>query len=109
MSVTVDDGAMVVKDPSDSRVYDFDWGAQHLATGVAINTSTFTITAISPVGDAGLTKDNESIVSPDNRVTRVRLIGGTLGAKYRLDNRIVTNEATPQTIERSIVIKVEQK
>jgi hypothetical protein len=54
-----------------------------------------------------LTFDQDSILT-GNRKTQVRLIGGTLGALYQLDNTIVTNESPAQTKQRSIKILVEQ-
>lgn len=106
--ITVNDGELVTKDPADRPVLKFDWDALHLADGVTITESTWTITAIKPVTDTALTKDSESILS-GNRRTQLRLIGGTLGAEYLLSNRIVTNETPAQTFERSVPILVETK
>jgi hypothetical protein len=106
MSTTVDDGALVTKDASESLLYVFDWDAANLGTSVTISTSTFTITAIRPSGDTALTKDNPSILS-GSRKTQVRVIGGTTGALYQLDNTIVTSESPAQTKERRVFIKIE--
>jgi hypothetical protein len=106
--VTVSDGALITKDPSDVPVLVFDWDASHLASGVTITTSTFTITALKPSADTALTKDQPSILS-GSRKTQIRLAAGTLGALYRLDNTIVTSESPAQTKERSVKIKVETK
>lgn len=99
---------LVVKDPSASQVYIMDWDTANLAAAVTITTSTWTITAIKPSGDTGLTKDNPSIRS-GSRKTQVRLIGGTLGARYEVTNTIVTNESPTQTKERSFVVSIEQQ
>jgi hypothetical protein len=107
-TITVPDGALVPKDPSDSLVYTVDWDANVLATDVTIATSTFTITSLRPTGDTGLTKDNETILS-GSRKTQLRLIGGTIGATYRIDNTIVTSETPTQTIERSFKVKISQR
>ena len=106
--ITIEDGGLAIKDPADISVYQFNWDARHLAPAVTITGNTFTITAIRPVGDTALTKDNESVVT-GNRKTQLRLTGGTVGAKYRIDNRIVTNETPAQTKERSFYVQVEQK
>jgi len=108
MSLTVDDGALIVKDPSDVTVLVFDWDATHLAAGVTIATSTWTITALQPASDTALTKDEPSILTGD-RKTQVRLTAGTLGALYQLDNRIVTSETPAQTKERSIQVLVQTR
>lgn len=106
--LTVADNSLITKDPSDEPVLLFDWDASHLATSVTITTSTFTITALDPATDTALTKDNPSILS-GSRKTQIRLMAGTVGALYRLDNKIVTNESPAQTKERSIKILVVQR
>jgi hypothetical protein len=50
-----------------------------------------------------LTKDQESIVT-GNQQTRVRISAGTLGATYKVTNRIVTNESPAQTEEQSFFV-----
>jgi len=93
-------GAIVKKDPSAELVYTFDWTAW--LAGASIATSVF---EISGGPDALLTKDNESIVS-GSQMTRLRLLDGTPSGKYNLTNRIVTNEAVPQTDDRHITVWV---
>ncbi len=108
MSLTIEDGKTAVKDPADESVFQFDWDTRHLAAGVAISTSSFTITAIRPSTDTALTKDLEGFVTGSNqRKTQLRLKAGTAGALYRIDNKIVTNESPTQTKERSFYLKVE--
>lgn len=106
--LTIADGGLVTKDPADISVYTVDWNALHLAAAVTISTNTFTITAISPTGDTALTKDQESILA-GLRTTQLRLTAGTLGAKYRIDNKIVTSETPPQTKERSFFVLIENR
>lgn len=121
-TVTISPGALVQKDPSDVKVYVVDWDASSLAVGAAIQTSTWTITALRPNPlDTALTKDNEGIlnaaqattalqgvrtVTADNRVTQVRLLAGTLNQTYEIANKIVTNESPAQTKERSFQVLV---
>lgn len=105
---TIQDGGLIVKDPSDISVYTFDWDTEHLAPTVTIVSSAFTITALSPVGDTALTKDQESTLV-SLRSTQLRLTGGTLGARYEIANRIVTSETPAQTKERSCYILIEDK
>lgn len=106
--ITIRDGGLATKDPADISTYKFDWDTFHLAAGVTISTHVFTITVIFPVGDTALTKDQESILA-GNRSTQLRLTGGTLGAQYRIHDKIVTNETPAQTKERSFYLLVEDK
>lgn len=111
MSIEVQDGALIVKDPSDSAVLVFDWNAFNLGAGAAISTSTWTLTGLR--GDTTttpVTKDNETVVTgSSNRKTQVRLLAGAAGSLWRLDNKIVTDETPSQQKERSILIKVESR
>lgn len=109
MSTTVKDGATITKDPSDISVYTFDWDAEHLAEGVSISTSTWTLTGVS--GDTTttpMTKDQASILS-GNRKTQIRLSAGAAGSVWKLDNAITTDESPSQQKERSVRIRVEQR
>ena len=101
MSVPTD--SIIEKDPSAIMFYEFNW-TDWLGTAL-ISTSTFTV---SNAPDAALTKDNPAIVSGSLR-TRVRLLGGTVGKKYRLTNQIVTNENPAQTEEASVFIRIVDK
>jgi hypothetical protein len=108
-TVTIQSGGMVIKDPSDSRVYTFDWSTNNLGVGVTITTSTWTITPIKPsTTDTALTKDNESILA-GTRTTQVRLLAGTLNQVYEIANRIVTNESPSQTKERSFYVLIQNQ
>lgn len=109
MSVrTIHDGGQVVKDPADVSVYEFDWDEENLADGVTITSSTFTVVGIKgDITETPLTADSESVLTGD-RKTQVRLSAGALGSKWRIDNRIVTDEAPAQTKERSFFVKVDE-
>jgi hypothetical protein len=107
-TITVRPGDLVTKDPSDEVVIVFDWDLENLAIGVTMSTSLFTITAIRPSADTGLTKDNESILA-GLRKTQLRLKAGTMGALYEVANKIVTNETPAQTKERSFRVLVQDK
>ena len=102
----VRDGALVTLDPNDVKVIQFDWDTDNLASGVGITTSTFTITTLR--GAATLAKDSESIVT-GARSTQLRLSTPTLGALYRIDNKIVTNESPAQTIDRHFKVLGQNK
>jgi hypothetical protein len=107
--VTISDGALVIKDPSDIKAYTFDYDTENLAVGAAILTSTFTITAVWPsTTDLALTKDQETILA-GARKTQVRLSAGTLGQKYQIANKIVTSESPAQTKERSFTVWVQDR
>jgi hypothetical protein len=109
MSLTVHSGDLVVQDPSDARVYVFDWGAENLPALVEISgAATWTLTTLYPVGATALTKDNESVLV-GNRQAQVRLQGGQHGAKYNVACRITTNESPAQTKEQSFDVLVENR
>jgi hypothetical protein len=93
-------GDEVLKDPDAVLVYSWNWDAW-LASDAQISSSTWIITG----PDAALTKANE-IVAPGARASRLKLSGGTLGKRYTVTNRIVTNESPAQTEDRSIKIRV---
>ena len=113
MTLTIDDGGSLLKDPSDENVLRWDW-SDELATGVTITTSTWTISTLKS-GDSGgtiLSYDSDSIVSAspyNSQHTQVRLLDGAEGAIYRLTNTIVTNESPAQTFERSVKVYMEQQ
>jgi hypothetical protein len=98
----------IVFDPSDKRVVEFDWDAEGLPTGVEIDTSTWTITAIKQSGVTALTNDNSSIAA-DNRSTLTRLLAttATVGDMYWVSNKIVTNENPVQEIEQRFKVLVQ--
>ena len=103
--ITVHNGATVPQGPTEALVYTFDWDEENLPAGVEIASSTFVIAAEHPDGNAELTADQTSILA-GNRSTQVRLSGGTLRAKYRVTNRIVTNETPAQTKARSFFVLI---
>ena len=108
MSLTIHEGGVVVKDPSDQTVITVDWDAENLSAGVTITSSAWAITALRPSADTALTKDNPNILS-GLRTTQIRLIAGTLGALYQVDNTIVTSESPTQTKQRSFLVSVETR
>jgi uncharacterized membrane protein len=109
MSVrTIRDGGLVVKDPADASVYEFDWDEENLADGVTITSSTFAVVGLhGDVTTTPMTADSASVLTGD-RKTQVRLTAGALGSKWRIDNRIITDEAPSQTKERSFFVKVDE-
>lgn len=120
MSVlVVRDGALVTQDPNDARVYVNDWDTDNLASGVIISSHTFTVTQLRGAATPALTKDSEAILASwtdesghvyaTTRTTRLRLSGGSLGALYRIDETIVTNESPTQTKDRHFKLLIQQK
>jgi hypothetical protein len=110
MSLTVNDGDLILKDPADIAVYAFDWGTAHLATAVTITTSTFAVTAIRPSAATipTITDSGSGLgIQTGSRSTKVKVTGGTLGALYELSNTIVTNETPAQTKNRMVRLKLE--
>jgi len=90
------------KDPQAVLDYGFDWsdsdnGGPWLETGDTVSTSTWDV-------PAGITKDSDSKTTT---ATTIWLSGGTVGAKYKITNHIVT--VNGRTDERSFYIKMESK
>lgn len=111
MSLTVNDGALITIDPDDSTVLNWDWGAKHLAVGVSIVSSNFTLTAVRQSGSPTITLDSQAILA-GSRITQVRVIAGgdtSLGDLFELANTITSDESPAQIKERSIRVLVEQK
>lgn len=103
------DGDLIRKDPDAEDVGGFDWGTDYLATTALILTSAWVIQALWPNdADTALTYDNDSI-DDDQRGTQVRLLSGTPGVRYKLTNRITPNENPARTLDRSVVILIQDK
>lgn len=105
---TVRPNGQVTKDPSDKTVYRFDFD-DRLATGVEIASKSFAIEMVDgSASDGSLTVDNDALVT-GNRKVNVRVLGGTLGAEYRVTCHIVTNESPVQEFDRSVRVAIIQK
>lgn len=109
-TVVVSPGGFVTLDPNDQRLFTFDWDTLNLEPGVTIATSTFTITTLRQSGPTALTKDNE-IILVGGRSSQVRLLAttATLGDRYEVANKIVTNEIPSEQKERSFKVSIENK
>jgi len=83
------------KDPADVVDYTLDW-SDVLSDSETITTSTWTV-------PTGITKDSDSEA---DTTTTIFLSGGTAPVEYLLTNKIVTNNATPRTYEKSIIVPV---
>jgi hypothetical protein len=111
LSTSIRAGGLLVLDPSDKRVIQFDWDAEALASGVEISTKTITITPIQQADAAAdLTSDNESLVS-GNRKVQVRLLAttATVGDSYWVACKVVTNETPAQEIEQRIKVLIQDQ
>lgn len=95
-------GETLKKDPDAELVYRFNWEAWLGAAEI----DDYTIVIAGP--DSELTQDNDSLVAGNQNVD-VRLLGGTAGKQYTLTCRIVTDEAVPQTDDRSVTIWVRER
>jgi hypothetical protein len=104
MSTEIHSGGLIIKDPNAIEVFVVDWDQEHLATGVTITSSDWIITG----KDALLVGDNESVLT-GNRRASIRLSDGTLGYRYTVTNRIVTNESPTQTKDASFDVLIEQE
>ena len=85
-----------VKDPNAVLDYAVDWSGW-LAVSETITTSTWTV-------PTGITKDSDS---HSTTKATVWLSGGMAGTRYRLVNRVVTNQG--RTDDRSILILVRER
>ncbi len=99
-------GQLIIKDPNSIEPQGFDWTdfLAELGVGVTIATSTWTVSG----PDSVLTLANDSILSGSLR-TKAFLSAGTLGARYTVTNRIVTNSSPSVTEDASFKVLVQQK
>lgn len=104
MSRSVSPGELITKDPNDAVLWGFAWG---LNAGVTIIGSTYTASTVKPKTATDLVVDSAEILA-DLQSTQARISGGTPGALYELTNTINTNETPPQTIERSILVLINE-
>jgi len=100
-------GATLTQDPEDSLVYDMSW-ADFIGASGTLSASEWTIVPITVVDDTTLTKDNDSI-GDTLQITYIRLIGGTAGRKYRIENKVTIAGTPTQTAERSFFLKVKER
>lgn len=120
MILTIPSGGLAVKDPADSHVYCFDWDADNLASTAQIMANSFTLTLLSGTATPAATKDSEGKltateatdalerpVTLDDRVTRVRILGGAKGSRWTVANLISTTENPSQVKERSFTLLIE--
>ena len=110
-ATTINDGGTFIKDPSAIRTYTFNWD-DHLASGVTVTTSTVVVTQVSGSTTTPLVADGSTSplgIQSGSRTVKFKLSAGTLGARYRVDNTVVTNESPTQTIQKSATCKVEDE
>lgn len=94
-------GSTITKDPNSSLAYEWNW-SDWLVGAATIAASDFEID-VAP--DNSLTLSGESIADGSTS-TRVVFTGGTLGKKYRVRNRVTTNETPAQIDDRSIWVRI---
>lgn len=97
-------GKLLEKDPSASKLYQFDWSAWLGDAQIADK-------AVSVVADDfgdsdGVLTATDVTLAAGNQKVDVTVSGGTVGLIYRVVCRITTNESPAQTDERSITIRV---
>jgi len=84
------------KDPDAILDYQIDW-SDWLASSETISTSTWTVAS-------GITEDSDA---KTDTTTKIWLSGGTANTKYKITNRIVTNQS--RTDDRSFYVYVLEK
>lgn len=96
--------------PGERRVIRVNWDTLNLATTALIGTSTFSVTAIAPVGSTGLELDNAALTT-DGRSSRVRLVATNAidGQEYEVTNQIDTDETPAQRKIQSILVNIRKE
>jgi hypothetical protein len=87
------------KDPDEKKDYMVRWRKQLTPFGDTIASSSWTV-------PDGIVKFDESF---NDSEAVVWLEGGTLGGKYELVNRIVTNSTPPRVLDQTITIRVRRR
>lgn len=85
-----------LKVPQASLFYQLDW-SDWLKSGDTIVSSVWVV----PTGITNVT----SLVEPGNKITSIKLTGGTVGEAYIITNRITT-ALSAEVEERSFIIRV---
>lgn len=85
------------KDPNDILDYEINW-ASRLAEEDTITMSIWTISG------SGLTKQSDSF---EDTNTTIWLVGGTLGIKYTMTNRVTTTDG--RTMDQSVTLKIKER
>lgn len=105
--VTVSPGACVQLDASDKKMVIFDFDTSNLAVGVQLASYVITIAAVQQNGLTALTKDNDSLVTGNRKVTlRLLATTATLGDCYTVAVKGITNESPAQEKEYSIQVLI---
>lgn len=97
-------GDVIEKDPAASLLYEIDW-TSWLAPSGTIQMSSWSVTNMTG-GANNLTAGGETILA-GNKITQVRLSGGTTGQSYRVTNHIQT--ASGDIDERSFFVSVTER
>lgn len=108
-TVTIAPGDWVTFDPSDERVILFDFDQVNLAPAVQLaGVPTITITVLQQNGVNPLTSDNVALVA-GNRKAQARFLAtaATLGDRYQISIKGVTNETPAQKKEYSFFVLVQ--
>ncbi len=99
--MSIPEQGLKTKDPSATRNGRVDWTAWFGGSGAAIATPTITVSG----PDASLVVSGVAV--SNNQTVIYQVTGGTLGVRYMITCRIVTNESPAQTDERSFMVLLE--
>lgn len=96
----------LIKDPDSTEPVSVDWSdyLEELGSGVQILTSTWFVTG----PDAALVSSASTVLS-GRLQTQTFLSGGTLGVRYTVTNRIVTNSTVAVIDDRSFHVLIQQR
>jgi hypothetical protein len=120
MSIQIRSGGLVLLDPDADEAFEVDWNSEHLPAGVELTSSVWEIAGKS--GASSLEQHDDDIGQYDandawqaaaaGRVTRVFLTGATgitVGQRYTVTNRIVTDTTPPETKDASFTVLIQQE
>jgi hypothetical protein len=107
-AIEIRPGDLVRQGDQELCIYRFNWDREHLSADALIETSAFIATPMNNPDAVALNIDATAIIDSQRR-TWLRVTGGTVGTKYRITNRITTNETPIRGPERSFFLLIQQR
>jgi hypothetical protein len=102
-------GELIIKDPDSVEPEMVDWTIwlAELGDGVEIVTSTWVVTGgDATAAPATVLGTASPSILPGALTTKVYLTGGTLGRRYRVTNKVITNTSPVTNADRSFYVKI---
>lgn len=106
-------GDLVTQDPDEEKYYEFNFDRDTLADApdVTIDSFDITVEVDKPLvvdGVPVLMTTSDEVKATGDRKIRFLLVGGTLGATYRIACQIVTNENPARRPKKSFFVLVQR-